>query len=69
MYFDHTHRSYVSFSVDSDALPFTEVSRVITDRQSVLAALEFNILELSQGTKLMVNVVKMFSYNLYSPQV
>ena len=52
----------MSFSVDSDALPFTEVSRVITDRQSVLAALEFNILELSQGTKLMVNVVKMFSY-------
>ena len=42
------HRSYVSFSVDNN-LNFSMVERLITERQSVLADLDFAILELSQG--------------------
>ena len=39
----------MSFSVDNDELNFSEVNRLITERQSVLADLDFEILELSQG--------------------
>lgn len=39
----------MSFSVDNDELNFSAVQRLITERQSVLADLDFEILDLSQG--------------------
>ena len=42
-------RSYVTFSVDEDALNFTQVNRQLVERQSVLADLDFNVLDLSRG--------------------
>lgn len=41
----------MSFAVENDALKFTEVNRLLLERQSVLTDLGFNILELSQGEK------------------
>lgn len=42
----------MSFSMDSDKLNFSAVQRLITERQSVLADLNFEILDLSQGKTL-----------------
>jgi hypothetical protein len=39
----------VSFSVDNNELNFSAVERLITERRSVLANLDFDVLELSQG--------------------
>ena len=44
-----TCRSYVSFVVENNALKFTDVSRLLFERQSVLSDLGFNVLEISQG--------------------
>lgn len=41
----------MTFSVDSDALNYTEVNQLMTERRSVLADLDFEVLELSQGEK------------------
>ena len=45
-------RSYASFSVENDELNFSAVERLIIERQNVLADLDFEILELSQGKTL-----------------
>ena len=42
----------MSFSVENDELNFSTVERLITERQDVLADLNFEILELSQGKTL-----------------
>ena len=39
----------MSFSVENDELNYSTVERLITERQSVLADLDFEILEVSQG--------------------
>ena len=39
----------MSFVVEDNALKFTDVSRLLFERQSVLSDLGFNILEISQG--------------------
>lgn len=39
----------MSFSVDNNELNFSTVERLITDRRSVLADLDFEVLEVSQS--------------------
>ncbi len=43
------HRTYVSFSVEGDALSYENVEQLLMQRRETLAELGFEILQLSQG--------------------
>ena len=55
VFFFSDNRTYVSFSVVDDVLSVEEVQNVLQDRQSVLAELNFDIINLSQGMCMVTN--------------
>ena len=58
-----SHRCFISFTVDQDALSLSEIKELLVERNSSLEALGYPILAVSQGAYVDDNVVELLYYH------